>query len=133
MPRPMQRMRSSSPPPEPSRARVLGRVCGVYPWLHGWEEKARPRAFHAERDPVIAVRARWGLAQDKLLGIVGARRWLNHDTMLGYADCALVARLRPSVTAVTSACGQDAREGGCDLAGLHRLLQDLVDARRRGA
>src|SRR5437773_2124717 len=122
---------SSSPPPGPSRARVLGRVCGVYPWLHRWEEKARPRAFHTERDPVIAVRARWGFARDKLLGIVETRRWLNHDTRIGCADCALVARLCPSVTAVTSACGQHAREGGSDFAGLHRLLKDLVDACRR--
>src|SRR3989441_6207491 len=133
MPRPTRRTRSSSPPPGPSRARVLGRVCGVYPWLPGWGEKARPRAFHAERDPVIAVRARWGFARDKLLGIVETRRWLNHDTMIGCADCALVARRCPSVTAVTSACGQHAREGGCDLAGLHRLLKDLVDACCRGA
>src|SRR6266850_1304993 len=131
MPRPARRRRSSSPPQEPSTGRVLGRVSDAYPWVHAWGEKARPRAFHAERDPGIAVRARWGFARDQLLGSVRTRRWLNHGAMLGGTDCALVARLCSSVTAVTSACRQHARQGGSDFAGLHRLLQDLVDACRR--
>jgi len=63
-----------------------------------------------------------GALPGQLLGSVRTREGLNHGAMLGGADCALCFAPVPECYSCTQR-RPDARQGGSDFAGLHRLFQ----------